>query len=138
MQQFAEVWFTLIFPSDPDVAARARDDLLETLKRRPQLAAIAGNPMILTIMATVARHKRLGRLRAALYAQALEMLCYTWDYRKGLDLPSDSPLIDLQAEDTLEMLFRIAWRMQQASDGVRANAIAEARSPRRAGRVLFT
>ena len=37
----------------------------------------------------------------------------------------DSPLIDLQAEDTMLMLRRIAWRMQEAPGGLRANAIAD-------------
>jgi hypothetical protein len=126
VEGFAKAWFAIVFPADPDAAARARDDLLETLRRRPQLRAIAGNPMILTIMATVARHRRIGRSRAALYTQALELLCYNWDYRRGLGLPPDSPLIDLQADDTLLMLRRIAWRMQEVPDGLRANAISEA------------
>jgi hypothetical protein len=125
IEGFATAWFTIVFPADPAAAARARSDLLEAVQRRPQLRAIAGNPMILTIMATVARHRRLGRSRAALYAQALELLCYNWDYRRGLGLPADSPLIDLQAEDTLLMLRRIAWRMQEFPDGLRANAIGD-------------
>jgi hypothetical protein len=83
---------------------------------------LAGNPMI---MATIARHKPLARSRAAMYAQALELLCYNWDYRRGLKLPEDSPLRDLSAADTPLMLRRIAWRMQEASDGLRANAITQ-------------
>lgn len=122
---FTESWFGLAFPSEPDKAARASDDLLEALARRPQLSAIAGNPLILTIMAIIARHKRLARSRAQLYAQALEVLCYAWDHRRGLSLPADSPLADLQPEDTLLMLRRIAWRMQESGEGLRANAIGE-------------
>lgn len=126
VERFAQDWFALVFRDDPAGAGRARDDLLETLQRRSQLRAIAGNPMILTIMATVARHRRLGRSRAALYAQALELLCYNWDYKRGLGLAADSPLVELQADDTMLMLRRIAWRMQDAPGGLRANAIAEA------------
>ena len=125
VKRFAGAWFPLVFPGDAAAAERAREDLLETLARRPQLSAIAGNPMILTIMATVARHQRLGRSRAALYAQALELLCYAWDYRRGLNLPADSPLADLQPDDTRLMLRRIAWHMQQSEGGLRANAIIE-------------
>jgi TIR domain/NACHT domain len=125
IEKFTGGWFRIVFPGDVNAATRARDDLLDAVRRRPQLQAIAGNPMILTIMATVARHKRLGRSRAALYSQALELLCYNWDYKRGLDLPSDSPLIDLQADDTLLMLRRIAWRMQEIPEGLRANAIDE-------------
>ncbi len=123
---FAQHWFGLVFPGDPAAAERARDDLLQTVRRRPQLRALAGNPMLLTIMATVARHNRLAQSRADLYAQALELLCYNWDYRRGLELPADSPLRELTPRDTSLMLRRIAWRMQQAPDGLRANAMAEA------------
>ena len=123
---FADTWFGLAFPGEPEKAERARGDLLQALERRPQLAVLAGNPLILTIMAIIARHKRLARSRTQLYAQALEVLCYAWDYRRGLELPPDSPLADLQPDDTLLMLRRIAWRMQESTDGLRANAIAEA------------
>lgn len=122
---FTDTWFGLAFPGEPDKAERARNDLLEALERRPQLAVLAGNPLILTIMAIIARHKRLARSRTQLYAQALEVLCYAWDYRRGLKLEKDSPLEDLQPDDTLLMLRRIAWRMQESEDGVRANAISE-------------
>jgi len=126
IRTFTDSWFSLAFPNELDKAKRARDDLIETLERRPQLAVIAGNPLILTIMAIIARHKRLGRSRTQLYAQALEVLCYAWDYRRGLQLSADSPLADLQPEDTLIMLRRIAWRMQESDEGLRANAIGEA------------
>lgn len=125
IQLFAETWFTLAFPNESDKAARARGDLLETLERRPQMAVLAGNPLILTIMAIIARHTRLARSRTELYAQALEVLSYAWDYGRGLALPADSPLTDLQPKDTLLMLRRIAWRMQESADGLRANAIGE-------------
>lgn len=123
---FADTWFSLAFPGEPEKATRARNDLLETLERRPQLAVLAGNPLILTIMAIIARHKRLARSRTQLYAQALDVLCYGWDYKRGLKLPSDSPLADLQPDDTLLILRRIAWRMQESANGLRANAIGEA------------
>lgn len=122
---FAEKWFALAFPAEAEKAERARRDLLDALQRRPQLAVIAGNPLILTIMAIIARHKRLARSRTQLYAQALEVLCYAWDYRRGLELPGDSPLADLQPEDTLLILRRIAWRMQESEVGLRTNAVSE-------------
>ena len=89
IEEFANAWFTIVFLGDPDSATRARDDLLSAVRGRPQLRAIAGNPMVLTMMATIARHRRLGRSRTAIYAQALELLCYNWDYKRGLGLPAD-------------------------------------------------
>ncbi|WP_163988056.1 HEAT repeat domain-containing protein, partial [Pyxidicoccus caerfyrddinensis] len=125
IRTFAKGWFALAFPGEAEKADRARDDLLDALERRPQLSAIAGNPLLLTIMAIIARHQRLARSRTQLYAQALGVLCYAWDYRRGLKLSSDSPLADLQPDDTLLMLRRIAWRMQESSVGLRGNAIRE-------------
>ena len=125
VEAFASGWFSLAFPAEPERAEAARQDLLGALARRPQLRSIAGNPMLLTIMAVVARHKRLARSRSSLYRQALEVLCYAWDNRRGLKLPPDSPLADLQAEGTLLMLRRVAWHMQEG-EGLRANAMAAA------------
>jgi hypothetical protein len=125
ISHFTRLWFAFVFPGDLDAADQARSDLLGTLDRRPQLKSMAGNPMLLTVMAVVARHKRLARSRTALYKQALDVLCYAWDYRRGLKLPKDSPLVDLQPEDTLLMLRRIAWNMQDSEEGLRANVIAK-------------
>ncbi|HEU4559246.1 MAG TPA: DUF4062 domain-containing protein [Longimicrobium sp.] len=126
IELFARQWFTLAFAGDAAKAEQARVDLLDTLDRRPQLAAIAGNPLILTIMAIIARHRRLARSRTQLYAQALEVLCYVWDYRRGLSLAPDSPLADLQPDDTLLLLRRVACHMQESGKGLRANAIGVA------------
>ena len=125
IDKFADDWFRLVFPGDAATAERTRDDLRQTLARRAQLKVLAGNPMMLTIMATIARYDPLGRSRAGLYAQALALLCYNWDYRRGLKLPPDSPLRDLTPNDTLLMLRRVAWRMQEAPAGLRGNAISQ-------------
>jgi len=126
INNFASAWFDLALPSQPREAERARKDLLETLNRRPNLKVLAGNPLLLTIMAIVARHERLARSRAKLYEQALKVLSYGWDMRKELELPSDSPIRDLGPDDRIELLCQVAWRMNEAGEGLRANAITEA------------
>ena len=60
-----------------------------------------------------------------MYEQALDLLCYNWDYKRGLELPPDSPLRDLTPNDTPLMLRRVAWRMQEAPAGLRGNAISQ-------------
>jgi hypothetical protein len=74
-------------------------------------------------MALVARQKKLARSRADLYRQALDLLCFAWDYSRGLKLPEGSLLSGLEPDDTLVMLRRVAWRMQEG-EGLRANAIS--------------
>ena len=87
----------------------------DAIKRRPQLRALAANPLMLTVMVTVARHRRLGRSRTEIYRQALDLLCYGWDYRRGIKLPTNSPLADLDPTDTLNPHFPdempIWWRL---------------------------
>ena len=120
---FARVWFDLDFAEQPSEGSRARRDLLDTLAERPALMALAGNPLLLTLMAIVARHERLARSRVGLYRQALKVLCFSWDLRRELTLAADSPLKDLGPEDKHRLLQKMAWQMQEASDGLRANAI---------------
>ena len=49
---------------------------------------LAGNPMLLTIMASMARSQSLARSRAALYAQVLDLLCFHWDDNRRLAPPA--------------------------------------------------
>ncbi len=77
------------------------------------------------MMAIVARHERLARSRAGLYDQVLSVLCYGWDLRKELSVEDDSLLRDLGPEEKKRLLRAVAWRMQAAEEGLRANAIAE-------------
>ena len=123
---FAQQWFGVNFPLDPASADQARDRLLLAVQGRPQLRVLAGNPMLLTIMASMARSQPLARSRTALYAQVLDLLCFHWDDNRLLAPPPDSPLRDLTKDDALLMLRRIAWRMQESGEGLRANAMDEA------------
>lgn len=67
IEAFAKVWFDLDFAGRSAEAERARRDLLDTLRDRPTLRVLAGNPLLLTMMAIVARHERLARSRVGLY-----------------------------------------------------------------------
>jgi predicted NACHT family NTPase len=126
IDRFARAWFGLVFEGQPEQAAQAATELQETVAARPQLLAIAGNPLLLTMMALVARHEALERSRVGLYEQALTTLSFTLDLKhKGLSLPPESPLRGLGPRDRLALLRHIAWTMQEQAGGLRANAITE-------------
>jgi hypothetical protein len=124
---FANAWFTVVLGDHPQQAAECARDLLAALDARPQLKALAGNPLLLTIMAIVARHEALERSRVGLYEQALSTLSYILDFKhKGLSLSTDSPLRKLAPRDKIALLRHVAWAMHEQRGGLRANAISEA------------
>ena len=128
IKTFSTGWFVLAFPDDPRQAERSGAELLDAVKARPQLKAIAGNPLLLTIMAIVARHEPLERSRAGVYEQALTTLCHTLDFkRKALNVPADSPLRGLGPSDKLALLRHVAWAMQETNESLRANAFTQTR-----------
>jgi hypothetical protein len=121
IKTFVDGWFKVAYPSHPDEAEGRRKHVLETLRERPAIRALAGNPLLLTIIAIIARHQQLPQSRKDLYAHALNVMCHNWDFRRHLEL-KDSPLRNLEADHKLALLRRIAWRMQEG-EGLKANAI---------------
>ncbi|WP_445304584.1 HEAT repeat domain-containing protein [Microcoleus sp. S13C4] len=85
---------------------------------------LAGNPLLLTIMAILNRGQELPRDRAELYNQASRVLLYQWDVERSLveDSRLDPKTID--AKDKQEMLRRIAYEMQAAPEGLAGNIIS--------------
>jgi HEAT repeat protein len=93
------------------------------VRERPQLRTLAGNPLLLTVIALIVRRQELPSARASLYEHALQVFCHQWDFEdKKLELPADSPLKDLNLGDKLAVLRRIAWSMLEG-EGLRANII---------------
>jgi predicted NACHT family NTPase len=85
---------------------------------------LAGNPLLLTIMAILNRGQELPRDRAELYNQASRVLLYQWDVERSLveDSRLDPKTID--AKDKQEMLRRVAYKMQAAPEGLAGNIIS--------------
>ncbi|MEV0831497.1 HEAT repeat domain-containing protein, partial [Nonomuraea rubra] len=120
IKAFVTNWFHRSYPDDSATAARMCHLLLETIRTAPAAGEIAGNPMLLTILAIIARRRELPRERRAVYQHAVTVLIEHWDVRKHLrahhaDLPQ------LEADDKLRMLHHIARRMQDAPDGLAGN-----------------
>jgi NACHT N-terminal Helical domain 2 len=124
IKAFSEGWFRVAFSSRPEEANRRHRHVMDTLKERPAIRALAGNPLLLTIVAIIARHEQLPHSRVGLYEHALKVLCHNWDLRRHVELLVDSPLRDLDADHKLTLLRRIAWQMQEGA-GLKANAIEQ-------------
>ena len=123
IQEFVRRWHELTF-TDAVEKARIRDRMERALAYSSTIRDLAGNPLLLTIMAILNRGQELPRDRAELYNQASRVLLYQWDVERSLveDSRLDPKTID--AKDKQEMLRRVAYEMQAAPQGLAGNIIS--------------
>ena len=115
IKTFAQGWFNLVFRDKPD-EAKFRYQRIETaLKNSRAIRQLAGNPLLLTMIAIIAKHQELPRVRTQLYEHATKVLCHHWDMTRHKISLKETPADFMQEDDKLELLRRIAWRMQEAS-----------------------
>jgi len=85
---------------------------------------LAGNPLLLTMIAMIAKHQELPRDRAKLYDNATRVLCHQWDAtRHQLRYEHKTVSLELNEEDKLTLLRQLAWQMQSSSKGLAGNFI---------------
>ena len=123
IQDFVRRWHELTF-TDAVEKARIRKRMERALAYSSTIRDLAGNPLLLTIMAILNRGQELPRDRAELYNQASRVLLYQWDVERSLveDSRLDPKTID--AKDKQEMLRRVAYTMQAAGEGLAGNIIS--------------
>ncbi|MEA3351527.1 MAG: SUMF1/EgtB/PvdO family nonheme iron enzyme [Chloroflexota bacterium] len=120
--QFIQAWYNEVAQKwrvPPDRTHALADKLLNAIKR-PDLARLAPNPLLLTVMALV--HTEYGELpdnRAQLYQQAVDVLLWRWEQEKNKEYGGQSQMVFLlqQAErdrnDLLDVLSRLAFNAHQ-------------------------
>lgn len=122
IREFIKRWHQLALP---DESAQDRQDtrkrLQTAIKDSPSIRQLAGNPLLLTMMAILNRYKELPRRRIDLYGESTYVLLYQWEieYKNIEDLTLDD--VDLTAKQ--EMLQQIAFRMQASEQGLKGNII---------------
>jgi len=99
------------------VNAEERDGLtlrLQEAVRRHDLHGMAGNPLLLTVMALVHTHKgRLPDARAVLYEDTVDLLLSRWDEQKQANKqsrPGLTKLLDSAGRAEID-LKRVLWRL---------------------------
>jgi predicted NACHT family NTPase len=119
IQKFIEQWHDLALGNDPD-RPRLQTRLRSAIKNSVSIRELAGNPLLLTMMAILNYKRELPKDRAELYEQASQVLLYNWDVDyKSLELPADAiGQVEKQA-----MLRRIAYEMQSGEKGLAGNLI---------------
>ncbi|HEY9891657.1 MAG TPA: NACHT domain-containing protein, partial [Candidatus Sericytochromatia bacterium] len=122
IQDFIYRWHELTFTDEAD-KVRKRERLQQAIKTSSAIGELAGNPLLLTMMAILNRNQELPRDRPELYNQASRVLLHQWDVeQKLLENPRvDSVAIDYK--DKQAMLRQVAYHMQAAEQGLAGNLI---------------
>ncbi|MFF0752158.1 HEAT repeat domain-containing protein [Streptomyces sp. NPDC004267] len=122
---FTERWFALACPEDAGQARKLTDRVLTAVDGSASVRELAGNPLLLTILAIIGRRRELPRDRRAVYEHAVAVLVEHWDPSRYLkDRRVEEHLPYLGPEDKLELLRLIARRMQEGHGGMAGNHIA--------------
>ncbi|BDI16772.1 hypothetical protein ANSO36C_25740 [Nostoc cf. commune SO-36] len=124
IQDFINRWHELTFTDAVD-KVRKRERLKRGIEASKSIAELAGNPLLLTMMAILNRNQELPRDRAELYNQASRVLLHQWDVERALieDKRLDPKTIDYK--DKQAMLRQVAYLMQTGDKGLAGNLINE-------------
>ncbi|MFH7026244.1 MAG: NACHT domain-containing protein, partial [Heteroscytonema crispum UTEX LB 1556] len=124
IQDFIYRWHELTFTDAAD-KVRKRERLQKGIETSKAITELAGNPLLLTMMAILNRNQELPRDRAELYNQASRVLLHQWDVERALveDKRLDPKTFDYK--DKQAMLRQVAYYMQTGDKGLAGNLINE-------------
>ncbi|MGZ8219952.1 NACHT domain-containing protein [Methylomagnum sp.] len=122
IERFITGWYDAVVRRgwlDEYKAAPKRADLLSA-RHRPDLLGLAGNPLLLTLMATL--HTNRGRLpddRADLYNNSVDLLILHWNKQSGADrvLREELAMPDLKLADLRGALEKLAFQVHGENIG---------------------
>jgi predicted NACHT family NTPase len=125
MKDFVVRWHDLNFVEGAD-KDRKRERLQKAIRESRSIKELAGNPLLLTMMAILNRNQELPRDRPELYNQASRVLLHQWDVERALveDRRIDPKTIDYR--DKQAMLRKVAYHMQSSAKGLAGNLISAA------------
>ncbi|HEY9674112.1 MAG TPA: HEAT repeat domain-containing protein [Waterburya sp.] len=119
IQEFIETWHDLALGNDPD-REMLQKRLQDAIDNSKSIAELAGNPLLLTMMAILNRRQELPRDRAELYDQASRVLLYNWDVDyKRLQVSAEA----IGRPEKQSLLRQIAYEMQAGEKGIKGNII---------------
>jgi predicted NACHT family NTPase len=124
IKKFLTNWHDLTFNDEAD-KVRKQERLQRAIDTSKAIEELAGNPLLLTMMAILNRNQELPRDRPELYNQASRVLLHQWDEAKEAlveDERLDPKTIDYK--DKQAMLRQVAYYMQSDDKGLAGNLIS--------------
>ena len=124
IQDFLERWHEATYGHGVDKINK-HDRLLQAIGNSKAIQELAANPLLLTLMAILNRAQELPRDRAHLYEKASEVLLHQWDVEAKLlqDPKLKNYPVEISFRDKRAMLRRVAFSMQNNSQGLAGNSI---------------
>ncbi|WP_327676733.1 HEAT repeat domain-containing protein [Kitasatospora sp. NBC_00458] len=120
--EFVRRWYAAAHPGDRHLAERLTQRLLSAVRDVRAVTELAGNPLLLTILAAIGLGRTIPRERREVYAHAVEVLIERWDKdAKFLTAPAPANAEAAQALEWLntnrriKLLERIARHMQDGA-----------------------
>ncbi|NJM97012.1 MAG: NACHT domain-containing protein, partial [Phormidesmis sp. RL_2_1] len=124
---FIERWHHLTFrEAQAAERIRKRDRLQRAIHDSKAIHELAGNPLLLTMMAILNRTQELPRDRARLYDRASEVLLHQWDVEAKLLENTQLQHWSIDVRDKQAMLRKVAYHMQASTEGSAGNVISRA------------
>ncbi|WP_162002659.1 HEAT repeat domain-containing protein [Streptomyces sp. CB01881] len=122
IEEFVPRWYTAAHPAEPELADQLARRLLGAVRQIRAVAELAGNPLLLTVLASMGLGRTIPRERRKVYAHAIQVLIERWDKEaKFLTAPSPAAaeavtaLEWLNVDQRLLLLERIARHMQEGA-----------------------
>ncbi|MFD3950280.1 HEAT repeat domain-containing protein [Streptomyces albidoflavus] len=120
VEEFVRRWYRAAYPDDRQLAERRIDRMLGAVRDVGSVGELAGNPLLLTILAAIGQSRTIPRERREMYAHAIEVLIERWDRDAKLLAPPTPCTTDvahalegLTVSRRLKLLERVARRMQE-------------------------
>lgn len=116
IRDFVPKWYTYYTWQGDERDARG---LIHRISESPRLLDLAGNPLLLTMMAVIYKHHDLPEKRLQLYKRCSEVLLEDWEVkRKKISRQESLPLgFPMVAEQKEELLQQVAMHMLEHGQG---------------------
>jgi predicted NACHT family NTPase len=127
IEDFLEKWQDLTYNEATDSQKKQdrQQRISKAIQESPAIQQLAGNPLLLTMMAILNRNQDLPRDRAKLYEHSSELLLYQWDVEAKLLKDPELKSVDIDYQDKQAMLREVAHFMQATEKGLAGNLISQ-------------
>ena len=132
---FLDKWHDVTFDK-PQEAETKRQRLDHAIKTSKSIAQLAGNPLLLTMMAILNRNQKLPDDRVDLYQQCSRLLLHQWDVERTLgEFPGLSAEIGLREKTDILRIVAYAMQTGQGRPALRETNAAQDQPDRASGRL---